>query len=112
MTIRCVIPADGAMDAVRSEANASGHRFDDQRQWQAALALRFEADARDTSDSGRAITRLTRRRHHGPLRVQRPFYPEGRHGCCHVYLLHLRVGWSAAMRCRSRPRWRRARMCC
>lgn len=88
MTIRCVIPADGATDAARSEANASGHRFDDQRQWQASLALRFEADARDTSDGGRAITRLTRRRHHGPLRVQRPFYPEGRHGCCHVYLLH------------------------
>jgi urease accessory protein len=32
-------------------------------------------------------TRLTRRRHHGPLLVQRPFYPEGP-SCCHIYLLH------------------------
>lgn len=31
-------------------------------------------------------TVLTRNRHCGPLRVQRPFYPEG--GICHVYLLH------------------------
>ncbi|MHC9037739.1 urease accessory protein UreD, partial [Cobetia marina] len=74
-----MISADGATDV------ASGHRFDDQRQWQASLALRFETDTRDGAGP---ITRLTRRRHHGPLRVQRPFYPEGRHGCCHVYLLH------------------------
>lgn len=37
-------------------------------------------------------TRLIRARHHGPLRVQRPFYPEpsqtGRVDPCHVYLLH------------------------
>ncbi len=79
MTIQRMISADGATDV------ASGHRFDDQRQWQASLALRFETDTRDGADP---ITRLTRRRHHGPLRVQRPFYPEGRHGCCHVYLLH------------------------
>jgi urease accessory protein len=31
-------------------------------------------------------TLLSHRRHHGPLAVQRPFYPEG--GVCHVYLLH------------------------
>ena len=36
--------------------------------WQARLQLRFEADA------GR--TRLAYRRHHGPLLVQRVFYPE------------------------------------
>lgn len=32
-------------------------------------------------------TTLLRRRHCGPLRIQRPFYPEGR-DVCHVYLLH------------------------
>ncbi|TKD62674.1 urease accessory protein UreD [Cobetia marina] len=81
MTIQSAIPVTPPGD----EVNASGHRFDHQRQWQAALSLRFEVDSRDGTG---AITRLTRRRHHGPLRVQRPFYPEGRHGCCHVYLLH------------------------
>lgn len=48
------------------------------RGWQARLALGFaQADGR---------TRLVRRRHEGPLVVQRPFYPEG--GVCHCYLLH------------------------
>jgi len=46
--------------------------------WRAALELGFTA----TGD----ITRLTHKRHLGPLRVQRPFYPEG--GPCHVYLVH------------------------
>ena len=31
---------------------------------------------------------LARREHTGPLTVQRPFYPEGPTGACHVYLLH------------------------
>jgi urease accessory protein len=41
--------------------------------------LRFEPHA------GR--TELVRREHQGPLRVQRPFYPEPT-GVCHVYILH------------------------
>ncbi|WP_375172526.1 urease accessory protein UreD [Marinobacter sp.] len=65
-------------------ANDSGHRFDAGRRWAASLSLGFESRL-EHSDR---VTRLTRRHHSGPLRVQRPFYPEGRTGCCHVYLLH------------------------
>ena len=67
------------------DRHASGHRFDTERRWAAALELGFEARA---ESEPALVTRLVRRRHHGPLRVQRPFYPEGKTGCCHVYLLH------------------------
>jgi len=46
--------------------------------WQARLTLGFERRGPRTV--------LARRRHQGPLVVQRPFYPEA--GVCHVYLLH------------------------
>ena len=47
--------------------------------WEASLTLEFSArDARSV---------LSRRAHHGPLHVQKPFYPEA-DGTCHVYLLH------------------------
>lgn len=62
----------------------SGHRFDEGRCWAASLELRF---AQRPSGQG-PVTRLVRNSHEGPLRVQRPFYPEGPGGCCHVYLLH------------------------
>ena len=78
-------PIDQRTEAFQPPEQASGHRFDPQRRWAAALSLGF--DLRDDGP-GRTVTRLARRKHHGPLRVQRPFYPEGRHGCCHVYLLH------------------------
>lgn len=81
-----------------------GHRFDSSRHWDAFLTLGFKgysenkpnahsdnthikADDIDTTQH-RTITRMNTVRHYGPLRVQRPFYPEGRDGCCHVYLLH------------------------
>lgn len=47
--------------------------------WRAELALGFVRREERTL--------LAERRHVGPLRVQRPFHPEGP-GVCHVYLLH------------------------
>lgn len=47
--------------------------------WRARLELRFGARGE--------LSSLTSRRHQGPLRVQRPFYPEGKE-VCHVYVLH------------------------
>ncbi|MDY7115827.1 urease accessory protein UreD [Halomonas sp. SSL-5] len=65
--------------------SVSGHRFDADRHWAASLSLGFEARE--------GVTRMTRCRHLGPLRVQRTFHPEGadprgRSGACHAYLLH------------------------
>lgn len=48
------------------------------REWQASLSLRF-ADRRNA-------TRLVHNEHKGPLRVLKPFYPEGE--VCHTYLIH------------------------
>lgn len=47
--------------------------------WRAELDLGF-------APSNLGKTLLARRRHHGPLAVQRPFYPEGE--VCHAYVLH------------------------
>jgi len=49
-----------------------------QRGWQAGLALELAVKMDRTV--------LQSSRHFGPLRVQRPFYPED--GVCHLYLLH------------------------
>lgn len=46
--------------------------------WRANLTLRFAKPHNKTV--------LTHREHHGPLLIQRPFYPEGE--VCHVYVLH------------------------
>ena len=48
--------------------------------WQAHLDLTF------ARQGARSV--LAQRRRSGPLAVQRPFYPEGADGACHVYLLH------------------------
>jgi urease accessory protein len=47
--------------------------------WLASLRLRFAQD--------NGTTRLVDRRHHGPLRVQKPLYPEGP-AICHAIVLH------------------------
>jgi urease accessory protein len=47
--------------------------------WQASLRLGFARDGE--------TTRLVERAHRGPLRVQKPLYPEGA-GICHAILLH------------------------
>jgi len=46
--------------------------------WQAAIELGFAQRGQRTA--------MVHRKHHGPLRVQSPFYPEK--NVCHVYLLH------------------------
>lgn len=47
--------------------------------WQAHLQLNFTRSVQGSL--------LQQWQHKGPLRVQRPFYPEP-DGCCHVYILH------------------------
>lgn len=63
--------------ALRSEVAVNEPAFGS---WHARLALSL-----GVRDGG---TRLKALEHVGPLRVQRPFYPEGASGPCHVYLLH------------------------
>ncbi len=46
--------------------------------WQARLELEFAQQQQRTV--------ISRRQHHGPLVIQKPFYPGD--GVCHVYLLH------------------------
>lgn len=52
------------------------------RGWQAELELGFTSG----TVGGAARTTLSHRRHLGPLRVQRPFYPDG--PVCNVYIVH------------------------
>lgn len=54
------------------------------RRWYARLDLEFTYKPKSNNSKHTALTRAG---HQGPLRVQRPFYPEA-DGCCHVYLLH------------------------
>ncbi len=62
-------------DFVVTAQPTTGHRST----WRA----RLDVEVLRTADG----TRLGRRRHEGPLRIQRPFFPEGR-DVLHLYLLH------------------------
>ena len=64
--------ASGAADHAAADAAS------DTSGWRASLDVGFVA--------GNERTQLSGRRHSGPLRVQRPFYPEG--FPCHAYVLH------------------------
>ncbi|SFU51852.1 urease accessory protein UreD [Pseudoduganella namucuonensis] len=59
---------------IRDPQASSGHGA-----WQASLVLGFADDA--------GTTRLVERRHAGPLRVQKPLYPEGPE-TCHAIVVH------------------------
>jgi urease accessory protein len=63
-----------------AETEAAAHA-----RWRGALALELAPVV--------GTTAVTRRRHEGPLTIQRPFYPGD--GTCHVYLLHPPGGLAA-----------------
>lgn len=62
-------------NALQEQLNAEGGSG-----WRAHLDLQFKYEVERSY--------LAYRQHVGPLRVQRPFYPEGSSEACHVYLLH------------------------
>lgn len=64
--------------AVNRQIDEQGQSFGLQRHWPARLSLDYDVDHNRT--------RMHGMRFNGPLRVQRPFYPEG--PVCHTYLLH------------------------
>ncbi|KZZ10888.1 hypothetical protein A3765_07985 [Oleiphilus sp. HI0130] len=66
------------MSLVVESKHPEAATYGNNRAWKARLALGY----RQRSDK----TVLSKMQFEGPLRVQRPFYPE--HGRCHTYLLH------------------------
>jgi urease accessory protein len=82
------------MTQLQAQAPQAGPGYGQARSWPAHLRLRLEADpfpaGGKTLPDGKASeggkTRLKGLDFAGPLRIQRPFYPEGNR--CHLYLLH------------------------
>jgi urease accessory protein len=72
------VPLSAPAAAVAAETPAYFAR----EPWRARLELRLECAPRSR------VTRLVHNRHSGPLRVQKPFYPEGAEGPCQLLLVH------------------------
>ena len=73
-------PADESpTELAANTASTPQPKASDWGRWPASLQLEFSHGARGT--------RLTTNRHHGPLYVQKPFYPEG-DDLAHAYILH------------------------
>lgn len=73
------VPAAPVVSASPRDARDFAYAAPARQGWQAKLDLAFEPRF------GR--TAIARQSHLGPLRIQRPFYPEP-NGTCHVYVLH------------------------
>ncbi|MED5240177.1 MAG: urease accessory protein UreD [Pseudomonadota bacterium] len=75
MTVQEPVPTDQAhREQPTSPSHGSG--------WQASLHMQLECSM--TGHGAKTV--MTGLHHYGPLRVQRPFYPEG--DTAHIYLLH------------------------
>ncbi|MGH1471978.1 MAG: urease accessory protein UreD [Cellvibrionaceae bacterium] len=75
----------GVDNASHDEAAKRKNEKIEHREWLATIELAFLGKTLSITDAA-AKTKLIRAKHLGPLRIQRPFYPEG--DCCHCYLLH------------------------
>jgi urease accessory protein len=78
MSLPITVTAPDA-EAITETAAVSAPSAPEKSHWQARLQLGFSKDAE--------TTRLTERQHSGPLRVQKPLYPEGAE-ICHAIIIH------------------------